>query len=200
MSKIYDFILNKMKKLYIEAYETEENLYYSLLPQIAETGLHYSNFVKNTSIDNKNEISNIKNNYKEDNLLKKAAYYSDMSTIELWTRAANNALEYNPNSNGFAFYFDNETDADLYAFTRIISSLEFYQALKTSFDTSIFTRTGALKKRRIMHPELEDEKLADKISFAAIEQLVEDFNIGLSEPINGNSNSIFDLGELSPNM
>ena len=81
MSKMYDFILNKIKGLYIEAYETEENLYYSLLPQIAETGLHYSNFVKNTSIDNKNEISNVKNRYKEDNLLKKAAYYNNMSTI-----------------------------------------------------------------------------------------------------------------------
>lgn len=200
MSKMYDFILNKIKGLYIEAYETEENLYYSLLPQIAETGLHYSNFVKNTSIDNKNEISNVKNRYKEDNLLKKAAYYNNMSTIELWTRAANNALEYNSNSNGFAFYFDNETDADLYAFTRIISSVEFYQALKTSFDTSIFTRTGALKKRNKMHPELENEELADKISFAAIEQLVEDFNIGLSESLNDNGNSIFDLGDLSPNM
>ena len=75
-----------------------------------------------------------------------------MSTIELWTRAANNALERsNLNPNGFTLYFDDITDADLYAFSRIISSVEFYEALKGPVETQIFTRTGALKKRKQLH-------------------------------------------------
>ena len=199
MTELYDFIINKMKGLYSEAYEKEESLYYSLLPQIAETGLHYADFVKNTSVDNKNEIQNYfkQIRYRDQELSNKSIYYKEMSTIELWTRAANNALERsNLNPNGFTLYFDDITDADLYAFSRIISSIEFYEALKGPVETQIFTRTGALKKRKQLHPEKEEEELADKISFAAIEQLVEDFNKGIEENINDNGNSIFSMGEM----
>lgn len=203
LNDIYDFVLDKMKKLYKEAYKQEQNLYSMLLPEIQEeTGLPYSAFVKNTLINGQSMATEIQDiAWRGTDQTNKAIYYKDMSTIELWTRAANNALQRNNlNPNGFIFYFENDRDADLYAFTRILSSREFYNALQGPLETQIFSRTGALKKKKSSGKTVSTLELTDKISYEAIEQLVEDIQIGLGETIYDDGNSIFNLGSMKLNV
>lgn len=154
-TKLQTTIKKKIDTYRDEAIKLEEQIYSKFVQKQLKLEQSYSNFIRNTQ-----EMNNVS----------MTGNYDTMSTIELWTRIANNATGLDGqdllNNN---FYFNNKQQACELALARILSSAEIYKLLQKNTQQSFFSRTSALKGT-------EFEKLGDRLSWDALEKLTEDMN------------------------
>lgn len=150
-----DSLYYYLEKQRQEAIRKEEGIYEKFVqPRLTEMGIQnigYKNFVESTPVGEKPYFS----------LANSPLTFNDMTTIELWTRAAMNQL----------IPFTNKTYKNLsenkkneLAFYSFIKSKELYNALKMDERLSFFSRHYALGKDYA-------EKIEDRINLESLEIL-----------------------------
>lgn len=151
IDSLYYYLENQRQ----EAIRKEEEIYEKFVqPRLTEMGIQnigYKNFVENTPVGEKPYFS----------LANSPLNFSNMTTIELWTRAAMNQL----------IPFTDKTYRNLsenkkneLAFYSFIKSKELYEALKMDERLSFFSRHYALGKDYA-------EEIEDKVNLESLEIL-----------------------------